>query len=613
MTRERKPGGRYVTVTGVRLPDAPATINDRSAEIAAVYYRYWPNREALSPSVVGGGGSSALRLSDEEILSRAFACAKNGAKARQLYGGNWSGLFTSWSQADQSLCNYLAFWFAKDPDAIDRVFRASGLYREEKWNRDSYREPTIANAIASVEGDGYRPPPRLLWNGKPIEEDTVSDPTSAPDQGAATELVITPLANRRVKPVHYLVPGRIPLGKLMLISGRRGSGKSTLTRRFAADLSRGRCAFGLTYDNPVTAKTLILAAEDGIDDTILPGLLAEGADLSMIAILEAVRRGSARHNFTLALQDVELLKARLAKSPDIKNVIIDPIASFVGRSRVDDHRSAELRTVLDPLNALAESTGACVLMIGHFNKTKGDAADRFAGAAAYIDACRAVYGVVEDPEDGNRRLLVPVKQNLPGFGRTSIPFTQDHLPDPEAEALLNRAEFSHLGAEDRAAIRTQLGRVRFDAPRSVDPNEAMKAPKTDASKVEKCKEWLKQFLAQYAYPSDEITAAGKAAGFTFDNVKTAREQLKSEDLHSSNRNTYQGKWWVGFGEQTSWTLRPEPAPHSPNIPFSPSSPFSPNNGNESLFQSRERKERSGQGSDGKAAPLCESPTVEVEI
>ena len=167
----------------------------------------------------------------------------------------------------------------------------------------------------------------------------------------------------------------------------------------AADLSVSRCQAGLKYDNPVRAKVLIVAAEDGPEDTILPGLLAEGGDVTRIAILEGIKRGSAKTDFTLAPEHVELVRAKLKASPDIRLIIIDPIASFVGRAKIDDHRAAELRLVLDPLSELAESTGVTIAMIAHLNKSTGDAVDRIAGSAAYRDAVRAAYLVCEDPDD----------------------------------------------------------------------------------------------------------------------------------------------------------------------------------------------------------------------
>jgi len=384
----------------------------------------------------------------------------------------------------------------------------------------------------------------------------------------AAELIVTPLNQKKVRPVKYLVPGRIPLGKLILIAAAGGKGKSTLMRSVTADISMGRCALGLVYADPIRAKVLIVAAEDGPEDTILPGLLAEGADVSRVSILEGVRRGSSKTDFTLAPEHVELVRRRLQQTPEIKLVIIDPIASFVGRSKVDDHRATELRLVLDPLSEIAEHTGVTVVMIAHLNKSTGDAVDRIAGSAAYRDAVRAAYLVCVDPEDESRRLLMPVKENLPGFERTTIPFMQVPLNEAEAAVVLGREQFRELGEDDRRAIRNQLRRVRFEVAMTVDPDATLKAKKADGTKVQKCKDWLKQFLAMYAYPSDEILAAAKSNGFTFDNLKEAKAELKRDGVIYHSNSQFPGGWWSGPGIPAGWTARPgipdQPAPHTPH-------------------------------------------------
>jgi hypothetical protein len=152
------------------------------------------------------------------------------------------------------------------------------------------------------------------------------------------------------------------------------------------------------------------------------------------------------------------------------------------------------------------------------------------------------------------------------------------LPEAEAEAVLRREQFRHLGAEDRDAMRAQLRRVRFDAAVSMDADEALKAKKADATKVAKCTEWLRAFLAKYAFPSEEILAAAKSAGYTFDNLKEAKAELKRGGVISHSNSIFPGGWWSGPGIPASWTARPDPngpTPHTPHSPHTPLSPLSP--------------------------------------
>ncbi|WP_082840300.1 AAA family ATPase [Gemmata sp. SH-PL17] len=391
-----------------------------------------------------------------------------------------------------------------------------------------------------------------------------------PDEPAAVPklaLNVIPFAGRRIQTMQYLVPGRIPLGKLILCGARGGSGKSTLWRAIAADISAGRCALGLSYPDPVRAKVLFFASEDGADDTALPGLLAAQADLLRVAFVDGVERGPCKSEFMLTPDHIRVLRERLEQSPDIKLVIFDPIASYVGRAKVDDHRASELRLVLDPLSELAESKGVTIVMIAHLNKSTGDAVDRFAGSAAYRDTVRAAYAVSEDPEDSSRRLFMPVKENLPGFDRSTIPFSLVPLTDAEMDAFFAAPECHHLNATDRQTLRSQLRRVKFDPPRTVDPNQAMKPPTRKESgtgsdngqtKLDRCKEWLRNFLQKYAYPSSEIAEAGRAEGYTFDNLKFAKARLKEEGVISHSNSVYTpGAWWSGPGPCHTWKPRPE--------------------------------------------------------
>lgn len=160
--------GRYLTVTGQRVDGSPEDVRQVSDEIANIHAEHIaesePDREAPKP--VGDGGvqadspganpgvdagkpgstDAASDLSDDELLEKAKN-AENSDKFRRLWIGDTSG-YPSHSEADLALAGLLAFWTGGDRQRIDRLFRQSDLYRE-KWNRDDYRERTIAKALAS--------------------------------------------------------------------------------------------------------------------------------------------------------------------------------------------------------------------------------------------------------------------------------------------------------------------------------------------------------------------------------------------------------------------------------------------------------------------------------
>ncbi len=385
---------------------------------------------------------------------------------------------------------------------------------------------------------------------------------------ADSELVTTNLTSVKAKPVHYLVPGRIAFRKLHLVAGRGGSGKSSLFRRCVADWTAGRPTFGLDYPSPGPIDVLLLCGEDGLADTIVTGLAAEGADLSRVEFIEAVSIKGRSQEFTLSPENIGLIRKKLAEKPSIRVIIIDPIASYVGRLKVDDSRATELRAgVLDPLNALTEETGVTIVMVAHLNKGHGhDAVDRIAGSAAYRDAVRAAYMVAPSPDDEDSRLLSPIKWNLPGFEKTSIPFRQVIPDDETLDRVLSLPNFDELGEHDRHIIRGQIRQMEFESPCRVDLStmfggKTTPVKKESASDVAKCKEWMVKFLATYAYPSNEINEAAAKAGYSFSVVKKAKAELGKKgtgDIVNRQFKDSTGKeeWWSGLGPSDGWKFRP---------------------------------------------------------
>jgi hypothetical protein len=135
--------GRFFAVTGQIRPDVPSAVEDCQSQLLDLWSRIRPNLKHHGGSR-GPPASTPTRADDNEILRRAQQ-AKNGSKVTRLWNGNIDG-FASQSEGDLSLCSILAFWCGPDADAIDRLFRQSGLIRD-KWEREDYRNETIAKAI----------------------------------------------------------------------------------------------------------------------------------------------------------------------------------------------------------------------------------------------------------------------------------------------------------------------------------------------------------------------------------------------------------------------------------------------------------------------------------
>lgn len=212
-----------------------------------------------------------------------------------------------------------------------------------------------------------------------------------------------------VKPerVSWTWRGYIPAGKVTVLDGDPGLGKSTMTLDLAARISRGdRMPDGTP--GPAAAGVVILSAEDGLADTIRPRLEAAGADLAKVVALTAiVDDGERMPSLPLDLDEIEATVI----DHDAALVIIDPLMAYLGAD-VNSHRDQDIRRTLAPLSALAERTGAAVLVVRHLNKGSGPALYRGGGSIGIIGAARAALLVAPDPEDETRRILAVSKSNL---------------------------------------------------------------------------------------------------------------------------------------------------------------------------------------------------------
>jgi len=138
--------GRYFTITGAHLEGTPVTIEKRQSELADLHARTFPKAAPINKP--GGNGSHPVDLADTELLAKAMSAA-NGAAFSRLWRSDTSAHGGDDSAADLALCCHLAFWTGNDPARMDALFRQSGLYRP-KWEREDYRDRTIARAIETT-------------------------------------------------------------------------------------------------------------------------------------------------------------------------------------------------------------------------------------------------------------------------------------------------------------------------------------------------------------------------------------------------------------------------------------------------------------------------------
>jgi hypothetical protein len=213
--------------------------------------------------------------------------------------------------------------------------------------------------------------------------------------------------------VRWLWHDRIPLGKITVLDGDPGVGKSTLTLTIAAKVSTGS-PFP-DGARPEVGDVILLSAEDDIGDTIRPRLEAAGADLERCWVLPDVhpvdKDGKEEPPRPPELPADLFLLEDLVKSKAAALVVIDPLMAFLA-GQVDSHRDQDVRRVLASMAYMAARTGAAVLIVRHMNKGQGSALYRGSGSIGIVGAARAGLLVAPDPDDAGRRILASTKENL---------------------------------------------------------------------------------------------------------------------------------------------------------------------------------------------------------
>jgi len=298
--------------------------------------------------------------------------------------------------------------------------------------------------------------------------------------------------------VDWLWRDRVPFGKITLLDGDPGLGKSTLALEIAARLTRGEALPGGDAAEPMAA--VILSAEDGLSDTIRPRLDAARADVSRIKALIAIRLEDGAETFP-TLGNLEALEEAIAAS-SARLVIIDPLPAYFGE-KTDSFKDQHVRRALAPVAAMAERTGAAVLIIRHLNKGAGAAIYRGGGSIGIIGAARSALVVAKDPEDDGRRIVAPVKSNL--------------CAPPAALAFRLKGETG--GA---ARVEWDSGSVDFTAEFLL---AAQTGNQEERSALEEAKDFLVQALSGGGRPQRELSKEARQAGIAEMTLRRAKTVL----------------------------------------------------------------------------------------
>ncbi len=313
----------------------------------------------------------------------------------------------------------------------------------------------------------------------------------------ANELKLIQMSEVQTEEVKWLWPPYVPLGKLTIVQGDPGEGKTTLVLAVIASLTRGEplpeCAEAAP---PMTV--IYQTAEDGLADTIKPRLEAMGADCSRVFVIDESRK-------ELSMLDERLEKA--VHETGARLVVLDPMQAYLG-SDVDMHRANEIRPILKRVSAMAEQNNCAVILVGHMNKAQGlKAGYRGLGSIDFRAAARSVLLVGRTKDNPSVRVMAQDKNSLAPEGR-SMSFA------------LGEDGFRWLGCVDATVDDVLCGMARAE------------------SKTAQMESALRELLEDGdGIPSDELAAYAESLGISERTLKIAKRNV---GVASERRG---GKWF----------------------------------------------------------------------
>ena len=341
---------------------------------------------------------------------------------------------------------------------------------------------------------------------------------ASPTLGAkktASALQFARLDEVEAKHVEWLWHNRLARGKLTLLAGEPGIGKSQTACDIGARISKG--AEWPDGSRAPRGSVIVLSAEDSANDTLRPRFEAADADLTRVHVLQATLVDDKPVTFSLQAH-LEMLGAKLTEVGHAALIIIDPITSYMGK--IDGHQTVDVRTVLEPLAAFAEKYNVAVLAISHPPKaTQAKALHAVTGSLAFVAAARLVFIAAKEPQT-ERRLLLAVKNNL-GPPAAGIGF---HL----AQSFVGNDILTSYVCWDSQPVTTTA-----DEAIAASNNEGQTAMK-------EAMEFLRDELAASPQAAQDIKKAATSAGFSWATIRRAKDELK---IRSVKGGLQDGWFW----------------------------------------------------------------------
>lgn len=337
---------------------------------------------------------------------------------------------------------------------------------------------------------------------KPIEK--MDHPKLDEPHKQSAALQIVNMSAIKAQAINWLWAGWLPLGKLTILAGAGGCGKTNLLLALIATITTK----GIFPDGSKCADTgrvLIYSTEDDPNDTLLPRLIANGADLSKIDFIAGrINEKGEREPFD-PTKDLPLLYDYAKQNPDIKLLMIDPIISAVGG---DANKATDVRRSLQVLVDFGQEFNCAVVGITHFAKgTSGSSpAERIIGSQAFTALARMVWSAAKREDEGDC-ILVRAKSNI-----STLDGGIKYQVEPET--VLENIETTKT---------VWLGTIEGTAKELLNEAESTEG---SGSTVDLAKEFLIDLLSPVEkMPASEVQEEAKNAGYSVASIRRAKDNL----------------------------------------------------------------------------------------
>jgi putative DNA primase/helicase len=330
-------------------------------------------------------------------------------------------------------------------------------------------------------------------------------------------------------PITWLWNGWLPAGKLTILAGAAGTGKTTLALGLAATLTSGG-----KYPDETPCRqrgnVLMWSSEDNPEDTLVPRLIASGADMKRCFFIDGITENGEKFPFDPA-QDISALKIAVAGIGGISLLIVDPIVSAVSG---DMHRANDVRRSLQALVDFADEHQCAVIGITHF--AKGGAGkspqDRVIGSQAFGALARMVL-VTAKEEDSERRVLARAKSNIaPDNGGVAY-----NIGLTTIEGGIETTHVMWAGTIEGTA-REILGDVEQDE------NE-------DGSEKLDAEQFLRDLLANGAVTTKQIKADADGAGYSWATIRRAQKTIGAKAVKGGMNGGWSWEIPITFSRRCS--------------------------------------------------------------